>query len=57
MEYRGGVAQLGWFVRGELGRAVGALEQMGDALESYMQLGERRGGTPEQPAADEGGSP
>jgi hypothetical protein len=51
-EYRGGVSQLGWFVRGELGRAVGALDQMGDALEAYRQLGERRAGTPAPPDAD-----
>lgn len=41
-EYRGAVSQMGWFVRGELGRAVGALEQMGDILESYARIGERR---------------
>ncbi|HZW11110.1 MAG TPA: hypothetical protein VFF69_14505 [Phycisphaerales bacterium] len=56
-EYRGAVSQLGWFVRGELGRAVGALDQMGDALESYMQLGEGRRATPEPPAANPGGAP
>lgn len=55
-EYRGSVSQLGWFVRGELGRAVGALDQMGDALEAYTQLGERRAGTPAPPDADEGGT-
>jgi hypothetical protein len=54
-EYRGSVSQLGWFVRGELGRAVGALDQMGDALESYMQLGERRAATPGPSEPDEGG--
>ena len=50
-EYRGSVAQLGWFVRGELGQAVGALDQMGDILESYTQIGKRPTATsrPDQP--------
>ncbi|MBK7405180.1 MAG: hypothetical protein IPJ41_11250 [Phycisphaerales bacterium] len=56
-QYRGGVAQLGGFVRGELGRAVGALDQMGDALEAYTQLGERSVGTPEARPADQGTQP
>lgn len=51
-EYRGGVSQLGWFVRGELGRAVGALEQMGDALEAYAQVGRRPQGSGGAPAPD-----
>jgi len=46
-EYRGAVSQLGWFVRGELGKAVGALEQMGNILESYAQIGDRRPTRPE----------
>jgi len=50
-EYHGAVSQLGWFVRGELGKAVGALEQMGNILESYAQLGDRR---PTRPAAGDG---
>jgi len=37
-EYKGSVSQLGWFVRSELGRAVGALDQMGDALDAYAQI-------------------
>lgn len=48
-EYKGAVSQLGWFVRGELGRAVGALEQMGDILEGYAQIGDRR---PKRPVGD-----
>jgi predicted RNase H-like nuclease (RuvC/YqgF family) len=56
-EYKGAVSQLGWFVRGELGRAVGAIDQMGDALESYIQLGERRHATPEPLPPNPGGAP
>lgn len=41
-EYLGAVSQFGWFVRGELGKAVGALDQMGNILESYAQIGQRR---------------
>lgn len=52
-EYRGSVSQLGWFVRGELGRAVGALDQMGDALEAYTQLGDRRSGNPTRSETEE----
>lgn len=51
-EYRGAVSQLGWFVRGELGQAVGALEQMGDLLEAYTQVGQRPAATT-QPAQPE----
>lgn len=53
-EYRGGVSQLGWFVRGELGRAVGALDQMGQALEAYMETG-RTPARPDGPGRDGGG--
>lgn len=42
-QYRGAVSQLGWYVRGELGNAAGALEQMGDILESYAQVGAQVG--------------
>jgi hypothetical protein len=55
--YRGAVAQLGWFVRGELGVAAGALEQMGDILEQYAQVGRHRPGAAREPGtAGEGGS-
>lgn len=50
-EYRGSVSQFGWFVRGELGVAVGALDQMGAILEEYTQVGKRR------PATGAGGEP
>ena len=50
-EYRGAVSQLGWFVRGELANAVGALERMGDILETYSQIGDRRPTRP--PAGDD----
>lgn len=54
-EYRGGVSQLGWFVRGELGRGVGALEQMGDILDAYSQIGRRPPATASPPEADRKG--
>ncbi len=41
-EYKGSVAQLGFFVRHDLANAVGALEAMGDALEAYAQVGTPR---------------
>lgn len=47
-EYRGSVSQLGWYVRGELGQAVGALDQMSDILDSYAQVGKPRKATPPQ---------
>jgi chromosome segregation ATPase len=54
-EYRGAVSQLGWYVRGELGQAVGALEQMGNILDSYAQIGNRPAATAPPPDADEEG--
>ncbi|MFG0243568.1 MAG: hypothetical protein ACF8R9_12350 [Phycisphaerales bacterium JB054] len=56
-EYHGAVSQLGWFVRGELGKAVGALEQMGNILESYAQLGDRRPTRPAAGDAEQGDTP
>lgn len=44
-QYRGAVSQFGWFVRGELGVAVGALDQMGSILDEYTQIGARPGAT------------
>jgi hypothetical protein len=54
-EYRGSVSQLGWFVRGELGVAVGALDQMGAILEEYTQVGRRAGATTEPGGPDTAG--
>ncbi len=57
-EYRGSVSQLGWYVRGELGQAVGALDQMSDILDSYAQIGKPSTATPpETPAATETPTP
>lgn len=54
-EYRGSVSQFGWFVRGELGVAVGALDQMGAILEDYTQIGQRPTATRQPPEPDSGG--
>lgn len=54
-EYRGSVAQFGWFVRGELGVAVGALDQMGAILEEYTQIGQRPSATGGAPGPESGG--
>ncbi|MCC7390251.1 MAG: hypothetical protein IT431_15965 [Phycisphaerales bacterium] len=54
-EYRGSVSQFGWFVRGELGVAVGALDQMGAILEEYTQIGRRPGATTEPAGPDSAG--
>jgi hypothetical protein len=50
-EYRGAVSPLGWFVRAELGKAVGALDAMGAALEAYEQIGSAKAGSGRAEAA------